>query len=137
MKRSFITLSKHKLRTRLNAFGAWLAILGILAQVIMPIGSALASTSDVAIEHIVICTSNGLRTVSLNADGAPVETDNRVSCPFCILHATAIPAEHDFEASEVFYSSAVSTVIWSPVFQTPATIWSAKTGPSRAPPSFV
>ena len=136
MTRFFTTLPKPKLRTKLRAFGVWLAILTMLAQAFVPVGSALASTSDDGATQILVCTANGIQAISLDADGAPIEHKTQGSCPFCILHVAAIPSEQSFETFKVLFTAEATTVIWSPVNQNPATIWRATPGPSRAPPSF-
>lgn len=132
----FNTVPKPKRRSTLNKVGAWLAILAILVQGLMPVGSALASSWDDGATEILVCTANGIQSISLDANGAPIEPRALGTCPFCTLHVTAIPAEQNFDTSKVLFARQAATVFSSPVHQSTTNIWRATPAPSRAPPSL-
>lgn len=64
----------------LTRLAALLVVLGILA----PQGSALLAAAGLADGRVlVICTGDGLRTLRIGADGAPVEVSDRAT--YCAL----------------------------------------------------
>ena len=133
MKRFFATSPKRKLRV----YSAWFVILAMLAQIFVPVGSTLASITSDGSDKIFVCTVNGIQEISLDGDGVPVEQAVKSSCSFCILHFTSIPSGQSLETFKVPFATVTLRVAWSPVSQSPSTIWRVTPGPSRAPPSSV
>lgn len=130
------TVPKPKRHTMLHTVRAWLAIFAILAQGLLPVGSAVAATLDDGATEIIVCTANGIQSIALDENGAPVEPKTQGACPFCILHVTAIPSEQNFDTTKIHFVAQATTVTWSPIHHRPVTVWRATPAPSRAPPSF-
>lgn len=119
-----------------RAFVAWLAVFALFAQALMPLTQAWAFDAGAGGELQVICTANGVQTIAIGQDGAPIEPADTVSCPFCMAHtapvvfsseaptitARALPTGHDFA---------------QPSLYTPSSIWRGAPRPSRAPPLSV
>lgn len=132
MTRFFARSPKRKLR----AISAWLIVFAMLAQSFVPVGGALASAGNDA-EKIFVCTVNGIQSVSLDSDGVPIESADQVSCPFCILHLSALLSGQNFSISEAPFAVEATLAPESRVNQSPASIWRSTSKPSRAPPSFI
>ena len=113
---------------------AWMAVLSLLVQVLVPFGQALAFDPETDIEYQIICTANGVKQIALDADGAPIEPQDARTCPFCFL--TAAPVLLNPGQGQVLVSLEESRAVTfdrlSP--QRHASIWRGAPQPSRAPP---
>lgn len=119
-----------------RAFVAWLSVFVLFAQALMPLTQAWAHDAQTDGELQVICTANGVQTITLGLDGEPIEAVDTVSCPFCTIHAvTGIFTPHTTALSTVVAPIELDVV--QPTTFTPSSIWRGAPRPSRAPPLSV
>jgi hypothetical protein len=71
----------------------WLAMIGLLCQVLVPV-YAMAATTPHGARAILICTANGVMWVSLDNQGRPIAPIQPVEkpCHFCPSQATPFAA---------------------------------------------
>lgn len=107
----------------------WLGAFALLVQALLP-AAALAAQARTRGEQLVICTSMGVRTISVTADGAGQDDDSSkgfagLPCQDCLAAAGAvIPAPHS-AAQPVAYAYAA-------VEHSPERSWAPQM--ARAPP---
>lgn len=119
---------------RRRQWTAWLAVFTLLLQFAVPFGQALAFDPATDIEYQIICTANGVKQIPINADGAPVEAQDTVSCPFCFAYAAPALVQPVLIGGE-FSKNAQSDVAFShPAYIQRTSIWRGTPRPSRAPP---
>lgn len=120
-----------------RAFMAWLAVVALFVQTLVPLQAAYAFDQNQDGTVQVICTVNGIATISLDVNGNPVQNDTNPetnSCPFCVLHDAAgisAPAQKSV-LSAWFTPSPVRFT--QPASHTLSSIWQGGIQPSRAPP---
>ncbi|MDX1738788.1 MAG: hypothetical protein R3261_11165 [Alphaproteobacteria bacterium] len=112
---------------------ALLALFAMLFQAVLPLGNAIAA--DAGIEQIVICTPNGIETVSLDADGNPIETETEVVCSSCILQAAVFLVSPDNHNPDIAYL-AETVEVWSQIEFIPVNHQNSTPRLTRAPPLF-
>lgn len=103
------------------------AIFLLFFQLLTPIAFA-------GFDSITVCGSDGVKQITLNAQGEPVELPNNTQhCDLCILYSPQAPTTLTAEAS----LSAANTIITQPYIAAYSAIENAqKTGfSSRAPPA--
>lgn len=79
----------------------YIHVLAVLALVLSSVSPACAFISGKAIENIEICTSEGIKTVSVEVPGEAPDHDRHVKkddCGFCFVQAHAKYAKADFFA---------------------------------------
>lgn len=82
---------------------------------------------------VVLCTAQGAIVVSLDADGAPVETHQQLECPFAFaLGMAAAPVTIGTMELPAFFAGAIEVTRGAAVVATPPSSFSA-----RGPPSLV
>jgi hypothetical protein len=89
-------MRRHRLGTLLTH---WIAVLAIGSAVLLPtLTQLLAAAGADQLRHVAVCTSDGVRWVSLSADGtaedvpAPGgEFGHTDHCPVCRVHGDAPP----------------------------------------------
>jgi len=134
MARSGRLFSKTHVTRRASV--AWLAVFVLFAQALMPLTQAWAHDAQTDGELQVICTANGVQTITLGLDGEPIEAVDTVSCPFCTIHTvTGIFTPHTTAISTVVAPIGLNIV--QPTTFTPSSIWRGSPRPSRAPPLSV
>jgi len=119
-----------------RAWMAWLAMLALLVQAMTPLSVASAYDADLGDELQVICTANGVQTIAIGPDGAPIEHVQTIQCPFCVMHAT--PALFTPECAALNVSAPAQTSTFArPRADTSAGLWRAQPRPPRGPPLSV
>ena len=119
-----------------RALMAWLAVVALFVQAFAPLSAAWAFDAQATGDVQVICTANGVQTISLGKDGGPVEQQDGFSCPLCVLHASAISvwdANDDVIQPEVLEAQAFVL----PGDFSHASVWRALPRPPRGPPVTV
>ena len=113
---------------------AWLTAFALFVQVFVPFGHALAFDPDSGLEFQVICTPTGIKQITLNADGAPVDPqDVEPPCPFCFTYTVPALLQPDTVATAFVVASSPSSFTL-PGHARYASIWRGTPRPSRAPP---
>jgi len=117
---------------RRRALGAWLGVIALLLQGLMPVGQAVpfAGAGDRA--FLVLCTGHGTRTLPVEPDGSGPE--NRPwSCPVC--QANALGDSLVAPASVVVPAPAYTRAFLAPAAGTPyASPIASRFWHARAPP---
>lgn len=116
-----------------RAFVAWLAVFALFAQVLAPLSSALAFEAGAGDEFQVICTANGVKTITINQDGEPPHPAAARSCPFCITHT----APGIFTPEAITVTATVTPFAQNfaqPIAYVQSSIWRGSPQPARAPP---
>jgi len=131
--------SGHHLRSKRSApstrrLPAWLALLSLVAQLLVPFGQALALDPIQDIEYQVICTASGVKQIAVDTDGNPILPQNAAPCPFCFSHAA--PSVLQPEVGSVFVKHAPDVVVSFARLENDqhASLWHGVAHPSRAPP---
>lgn len=89
---------RTRARTQTAGFSAWLALVALLLQVVVPVGQAipLPAASESPLRTLVICTGTGTRVLDHGADtrgGASPSAAAGQSCPVCTaLGLCGLPA---------------------------------------------
>lgn len=103
-------------------FSAWLALVALLLQVVVPLGQAvpLPAGADSPLRSLVICTAYGLRGIDQGADArggaSPSAAAAAHSCPvcsslgFCAVPAPAVAAPLPAAAPLAVAAGAAETV---------------------------
>ncbi|MBF0250719.1 MAG: hypothetical protein HQL35_08845 [Alphaproteobacteria bacterium] len=118
---------------------AWLVLLSLMVQVLLPFGQALAfePTPDGEVEYLLICTANGIKQVPLGDGRSPIESRQTVDfCPYCVTHAVSAV----LPVAQILLGLPGET--GPDRFATPSSIdhaalWRATPPPSRGPPPGV
>jgi len=126
----------RKTRTFRNVFMAWMVVVALCVQILMPLSSALAFDVGAGGEFQVICTANGIRTIAIDLDGVPIDPADMLSCPLCVMHAVS----GIFNPQEIAVAEIVIHVVRD--FSRPnpcvrSSIWCGPPRSSRAPPLSV
>ena len=111
----------------MRRFSAVLLIFSLLASAFATASArgTMAGTLD-----MVICTGSGLTTLTIDAQGDPVETYE--SCPDCVMTLAApLPQTPDLRAAQT-QVSALRWAPWTPVWHGQAGLPAKARGPPRA-----
>lgn len=133
-------LFAHKCKTAhvsRRRFTAWVAVVALIFQMLVPFGQALAFNADQGTEFQYICTVTGIKQIPIDHAGDPAEPADTVSCPFCFVHfspALFVPQEDTVIKIDMPVEPAAFGL---PVQQVHVRIWHGSLHPSRAPPSIV
>lgn len=113
---------------------AWLAVLALLVQVLLPFGQALALGPSQDIEYQIICTANGVKQIPINGDGTPIDAQDAAPCPFCFTYAAPSLLQPETNTF-ILDSQSDKTVSYAISANDQHTsIWRGTPRPSRAPP---
>lgn len=125
-------------RSNVRQWVVHVLLLALMLRVIVPAGYMpdFSAASD-GMFKVVICTANGMQTVSLDEDGQPVpdQSTGHVDqpCAFSGLAAVALPTAETFEPISLTFEAAVLARHSEP--ELPVSVRGPPLG-SRAPPSF-
>ena len=122
---------------RRRTFMAWVAAFALLMEALTPLSVAWASDVLDDGELRVICTANGVQTITVDQNGEPVESTNTGSCPFCLAHMAPVIFNSQAPAVAVLVSPTTGHDFTQPSLYTPSSIRCRTTRPSRAPPPSV
>lgn len=70
----------------MRRIGGWIALIGMLVALILPLVPRDALAAVVGIEAAVICTPQGIKVVAADAHGQalPDQTAGGIHCPLCV-----------------------------------------------------
>lgn len=124
-------LTKQKPR----ALSMWLAVFALLAQSLIPLVTGPSVAASEMPEQTVICTANGIKTITLDDRGTISDIEIQAACPFCVLHAVALPVADcvDHEPAQTLVHTTIEPCSTADDSR-PSNVWLLKPGPSRAPP---
>lgn len=125
----------RKRTVRPRSFVVWLIALSLLLQGLMPLGQALASDDGFGDNLQVICTAQGIKTITVDENGQPTDPKEAVSCPFCLVHAPTVGIAPQDALSLTFPHETLKTAFGVAREDRHASLWHVRPRLPRGPPS--
>ena len=120
-----------------RAVTAWLVALSLLVQGLVPLGQALAAEEGFGDNFQVICTAQGVKTIAVDENGQPTDPKEAVSCPFCLVHASAVGIAPQDNLSLSFPHETLKASFGVVRTDRHANLWHARPRMPRGPPLSV
>ena len=134
----FVANNRHKTQLARRRWTALVAVFALIAQMLLPLGQALALDGGQGNDLQAMCLPNGFKLVPIEQNGTPTVPANAVPCPLCTLQlAPALPTPQDTATVIILDAPAHQVVFGLPLQHTRTSIWRDTYRPPRAPPISV
>ena len=125
-----------KIHKKHRAVMAGVVVFALFLQALAPLSAAWAFDSLASGDPQIVCTTNGIQVIVTGQDGQPIEPNEKVACPFCMLQAAPLLTPLEIDLTEKVDFPTEHHVV-QPTVYIPSSIWANGPRPPRGPPLFV